>query len=198
MCHLTIKSASARLKYRHMINFMTMRANIISCFLLLLMACTTKDSPPTAAAAEESPAPAKSITKDNLVDAIQLVDLENKPIDLSGYQGKTIFLNFWATWCKPCIKEMPSIERARNELADENFIFLLASDESIDRISRFQNLQDFDLTFVKLKVPFPDLGIYSIPTTLVIDPQGKLTLNKVGAMEWDAPEVLEKLRSNNL
>ena len=157
-----------------------------------------KRHPTETAPVEESPIVSETPTEDNLLDAIELVDLDNNPIDLRSFHGKTIFLNFWATWCKPCIQEMPSIERAQDALTTENFIFLLASDESIDRISRFQNLQDFQLTFVKLKAPFPDLGLYSIPTTLVIDPQGKITMNQVGAMEWDAPEILEKLRSNNL
>ncbi len=176
-----------------------MRVVIYCIAFLLLASCGSRDSTPSATAPEEiEVAPPNTATSDNLVDNIQLVDLENNPIDLNNYHGKTVFLNFWATWCKPCIQEMPSIERAQNILVEENFVFLLASDESIDRITRFQGVQDFQLTFVKLKTPFPDLGVYSIPTTLVIDPQGKLTLNQVGAMEWDAPEVLDKLRSDNL
>ncbi|MDH3709056.1 MAG: TlpA family protein disulfide reductase [Cyclobacteriaceae bacterium] len=168
---------------------------LIILSLTTLLACSGKKSPPAAAEATDEVVPLES-TSANLVDKIQLVDLQNNSINLNDYRGKTVFLNFWATWCKPCILEMPSIQRAQQELADENFVFLLASDESIDKIKRFQSMQDFELTFVRITDSFAELGIYSIPTTLVIDPQGKITLNQVGAMEWDAPEVLNKLRTN--
>lgn len=166
--------------------------------LLLLLGCSPKDGPPAAAASDDARPPEEMTSSSNLVDNIQLVDLDNQGIDLKNYQGKTIFLNFWATWCKPCIMEMPSIERAQTALENENFIFLLASDENIDRIKRFQSTQDFNLTFVKVQTPFPELGVFSLPTTLVIDPKGKVTLNQVGALEWDAPEILGKLRASNL
>jgi thiol-disulfide isomerase/thioredoxin len=134
----------------------------------------------------------------NLVDKIKLVDLEGNPVDLKSFAGKKIFLNFWATWCKPCILEMPSIERAEKLLADDDFVFLIASDESVGRIKRFQATKDFDLQFVRLETPFPDIGIFSLPTTLIIDPSGKIAMNQIGALEWDSPEVLEKLRGINL
>jgi thiol-disulfide isomerase/thioredoxin len=130
----------------------------------------------------------------NLVDNTKIVDLENNPVDLKSLAGKNIFLNFWATWCKPCILEMPSIERAEKLLSNDNFVFLIASDESIGRINRFKATKDFDLQFVRLETPFPDIGILSLPTTLIIDPNGKIVMNQIGALEWDNPEVLEKLR----
>ncbi len=133
-----------------------------------------------------------------LVDRIKLVDLENNPVDLKSLAGKNIFLNFWATWCKPCILEMPSIERAEKLLSDDNFVFLIASDEDIGRIKRFKASKDFDLQFVHLETPFPDLGILSLPTTIIIDPSGKIVMNQIGALEWDSPEVLEKLRGISL
>ncbi len=134
----------------------------------------------------------------NLVDNIKLVDLEGNAVDLKLFAGKKIFLNFWATWCKPCILEMPSIERAEKLLVDDDFVFLIASDESVGRIKRFQATKDFDLQFVRLETPFPDIGILSLPTTFIIDPSGKIAMTQIGALEWDTPEVLEKLRGINL
>ena len=171
---------------------------VVLC-LLLLINCKPEKQPPTETAAD-SPETPEIIIEDpfsgtNLVDNIKLVDLNNEPIDLKQYQGKKIFLNFWATWCKPCIVEMPSIERAQQELQEEDYIFLLASDEPVGRIKRFQATKDFDLKFVRVETPFPDLGILSLPTTLIIDQQGKIALNQIGALEWDAPVVLDKLRS---
>lgn len=133
----------------------------------------------------------------NLVDNIKLFDLDSNPINLKTYSGKKIFLNFWATWCKPCILEMPSIQRAQQLLANDNYVFLLASDETVGRINRFKATQEFDLNFIRVETPFPDLGILSLPTTLIIDEKGTIAMNQIGAVEWDSPEVLEKLRGVN-
>jgi thiol-disulfide isomerase/thioredoxin len=133
----------------------------------------------------------------NLVDNIKLFDLEGNPIDLKEYAGKKIFLNFWATWCKPCIVEMPSIERAQQLLADDGYMFFLASDETVGRINRFKATQDFNLNFIRVETQFPDIGILSLPTTMIIDEKGIIAMNQIGALEWDSPEIIEKLRGVN-
>ncbi|TDI68773.1 MAG: TlpA family protein disulfide reductase [Bacteroidetes bacterium] len=169
---------------------------------VLFLGCKNEKKP-LAGSAVENPDKPKITVEDpfsgtNLVDKIKLVDLEGNPVDLKLLAGKKIFLNFWATWCKPCILEMPSIERAEKLLADDDFVFLIASDESVGRIKRFQATKDFKLQFVRLETPFPDIGIMSLPTTLIIDQSGKIAMNQSGALEWDSPEVLEKLRGINL
>lgn len=68
---------------------------------------------------------------------VKLKELDDQTIELSQYEGKTVFINFRATWCKPCIQEMPTIESARNVLKNENVIFLLASNEDPDEIEKF-------------------------------------------------------------
>jgi len=168
----------------------------------VLLGCKDKKQFPTESSAEV-PVKPEIILEDpfaetNLVENIKLVDLENNPVDLKTLAGKKIFLNFWATWCKPCIKEMPSIERAAKILADDDFVFLLASDETIGRIKRFQATKEFDLQFVRVETPFPDIGILSLPTTLIIDQSGRISMNQTGALEWDSPEIIEKLRGKNM
>jgi thiol-disulfide isomerase/thioredoxin len=71
-----------------------------------------------------------------LVERIKLADLDGKEISLASLKGKTVFLNFWATWCKPCVKEMPSMDKAYKELQGDDFVFLAASDEGIERIRK--------------------------------------------------------------
>ncbi len=172
---------------------------IFSTFLVLWGCNQTKQSP-SESAAEDTPVTEKFTVVDpfsdtNLVDNIKLYDLDNNPIDLRTFAGKKIFLNFWATWCKPCIMEMPSIERAQQLLEEEDYIFLLASDEPVGRIKRFQATRDFELKLIRVESAFPDIGILSLPTTLIIDQQGRIVMNQIGALEWDAPEVIQKLRS---
>lgn len=133
----------------------------------------------------------------NLVDNIKLFDLEGNPIDLKAYAGKKIFLNFWATWCKPCILEMPSIERAQELLMDNGYVFFLASDETVGRINRFKATNDFNLNFIRVETQFPDIGILSLPTTMIINEKGIIAMNQIGALEWDSPEIIDKLRGVN-
>ena len=167
--------------------------------VILLFSCTDNRQQPAESVADIAEEPAMTfenpLEETNLVDNIKLFDLNDQPVDLKAFAGKRIFLNFWATWCKPCILEMPSIERAQEILSEEGFVFLLTSDESVDRINRFKASKDFNLEFVRLETPFPDLGILSLPTTLLIDEEGRIALNQIGSLEWDEPTIIEKLRS---
>lgn len=166
---------------------------IINICLVTLLACQPKQDPETSHSSSEPPMVETKEEKDP-VSSIELVDLEGQAINLDDYQGKTVFLNFWATWCRPCIAEMPSIVRAQEQLAKDNYVFLLASDESAKKITRFKDLQDFPLNFVKLESGFMNLGIASIPTTFIIDWKGEIVMDHVGSLAWDSPEMIEKLK----
>ena len=124
-----------------------------------------------------------------------LVDLEGNRFDLKTLKGKTVYLNFWATWCKPCIKEMPSIDRARNILADDNFVFLAASDEKKEKIRKFRERYDFGFEIVQVQGDIFDLDIRALPTTFIINEEGKIDLNEVGAREWDQDANLNLISS---
>jgi len=122
------------------------------------------------------------------------VDLYENNLDLSVYKGKRIVINYWATWCGPCIKEIPSIKRAEEILEDYGYIFLLVSDETISRISKFKNDRNFDLIFLKSIESYETLGIYSMPTSYIFDENGKIIETIVGAIEWDSEEMINKLK----
>ena len=70
-------------------------------------------------------------------------DLEGNPIEISDYKGKRVLLNYWATWCRPCIEEMPDMEKAQTILEKDNYVFLFASDQSIDKINKFKEARGF-------------------------------------------------------
>ena len=122
------------------------------------------------------------------------VDLYENNLDLSVYKGKRIVINYWATWCGPCIKEMPSIKRAEEILEDYGYIFLLVSDETISEISKFKNDRNFDFNFLKSIESYETLGIYSMPTSYIFDENGKIIETIVGAIEWDSEEMINKLK----
>ena len=122
------------------------------------------------------------------------VDLYENNLDLSVYKGKRIVINYWATWCGPCIKEIPSIKRAEEILEDYGYIFLLVSDETVSKISKFKNDRNFDLNFLKSIESYETLGIYSMPTSYIFDENGKIIETIVGAIEWDSEEMINKLK----
>jgi thiol-disulfide isomerase/thioredoxin len=122
------------------------------------------------------------------------VDLYENNLDLSVYKEGKIVISYWATWCGPCIKEMPGLKRAEEILKDYGYTFLLVSDETISKISKFKNERNFDFNFLKSIKSFETLGIYSMPTSYVFDENGKLIETIVGAIEWDSEEMINKLK----
>ena len=99
-------------------------------------------------------------------------------------------ISYWATWCAPCIKEMPSMKRAEEILEDYGYTFLLVSDETIDKISNFKNEMNFDLKFLKSNKSFESLGVYAMPTSYIFDENGKIVETIVGVVEWDSEEII--------
>ena len=132
------------------------------------------------------------------LDSLQLktsfIDLYDNNFDLSEYKKGKIVINYWATWCAPCIKEMPSMKRAEEILEEYGYTFLLVSDETISKISSFKNEWNFDLNFLKSTKSFESLGIYAMPTSYIFDANGQLIETIVGAIEWDSEEMINKLK----
>ena len=118
------------------------------------------------------------------IEKVQLTDLNGQLLNIKQYAGKTVFINFWATWCKPCIAEMPSIEKAKNKLSDQNIVFLLASNESIPEIQDFKNSNTYTSTYLRIE-NMEALNIQAIPTTYIFNPQGKLVFSEMGYRNWD-------------
>ena len=132
------------------------------------------------------------------LDALQLktsfIDLYEKNLDLSVYQNGKIVVSYWATWCAPCIKEMPGIKRAEEILKEYGYTFLLISDETVDKISKFKNEWNFDFNFLKSTKSFETLGVYAMPTSYIFDENGQIIETIVGAIEWDSEEMINKLK----
>jgi thiol-disulfide isomerase/thioredoxin len=129
----------------------------------------------------------------SFTEGIELTDLVGNPIDLSGLKGKRIILNVWATWCKPCIQEMPSLEELQKSLPEDKYIILLASSEGLDKIKKFKERNSYTLEFVQLITTQESLGIYSLPTTFIIDEKGKLLITENGMRDWGDHEVIKEI-----
>lgn len=111
--------------------------------------------------------------------------------NLNAYDGDVIFLNVWASWCPPCIAEMPSIQNLYNDLqGTDGITFLLVSlDEDFERAKAFMEKRDFDMPVYHFRSKAP--GTYDsslIPTTYVISPDKRLVLEKRGFAKYDTDE----------
>ncbi|KKO00109.1 hypothetical protein LCGC14_0128750 [marine sediment metagenome] len=122
-------------------------------------------------------------------------DLEGNPIELSDYKGKRILLNYWATWCRPCIEEMPDMEKAQTILEQENYVFLFASDQSVKKIVKFKEARGFDLEFIKFNGMYAAENVNALPATFIYNEVGEQVLRFDGGLKWDSPEMIEKLRT---
>jgi thiol-disulfide isomerase/thioredoxin len=124
------------------------------------------------------------------------VDLKGQPVPFSKFKGKTIFLNFWATWCPPCLREMPSIATlAKNpRLRDKNIEFVcISSDVSTDVVREFVADKNWPMTILRTdRVPSVFLSD-GLPATFVIAPNGEIVGFESGAADWSEPHVVDLL-----
>lgn len=116
-----------------------------------------------------------------------LLSLDGSRTDLESFRDKVIFLNFWATWCAPCIAEMPSIQKLYEELDQEaEIVFLLVSlDESTDKVREFIKRKGFTFPVYMLAGPRPaELRSGVVPTTFVISRKGIIVAKREGMAKY--------------
>ncbi|WP_286238574.1 TlpA disulfide reductase family protein [Neptuniibacter halophilus] len=127
-------------------------------------------------------------------------DLTNTPVSLAQYKGKVILLNFWATWCPPCIKEMPSMQRLKTQLADQPFeIVAINMGEDSQSVTDFLQQLETQLSFPVLLDPdndsFKTFKVRGLPMTLLYDQEGNLVETIMGVREWDQPSAVAGIKA---
>ena len=161
-----------------------MRSLVIICCSILFFGCNSSISQNIKLTDLES----------NQIKA-SYVDLYDNKVDLSAFKGKKVLINYWATWCGPCIQEMPSLLKAQEVLKAENYVFLLVSDEAIKRISRFKDRKNYNFTYLKSITSLASMRIFTLPTTVTFNEDGKKVKTMVGAIEWDSKQMIKKLKA---
>lgn len=116
-----------------------------------------------------------------------LKGLNTSDINLSDLKGKVVFVNYWATWCPPCIAEMPMLQNLYNDYKND-VAFLFVTTDNKEKIDQFFEKNDYHLpTYNLMSNPPKELNTTnSIPVTYVIDKKGKIVIEKVGAANWDS------------
>ena len=122
-------------------------------------------------------------------------DLEGNKIDLSDTKGKLVFINFWATWCKPCVKEMPSISEAYIQLKDQNVVFLIASDEEVEKIKKFESKHHYSFKLIHSSASVFELDVKALPTTIILNENGDIVFNEIGARDWSSDKNIKLILS---
>ena len=128
-------------------------------------------------------------------------NLENQQgdfIKLSDYAGKVVIINFWATWCPPCRKEMPSMQRAWEIFKTEDIVMLAINvGEDSDAIFAFtaEYPVDFPLIMDKTSAVTRQWRVRGLPSTYVVNPAGKIVYQAIGSREWDAVALMDDIRA---
>ncbi len=124
--------------------------------------------------------------------------LEGEEVQLSKFEDRVVFLNLWATWCKPCRIEMPGIQNLYDELKDEDVVFLLASNENEETVRGFMKNEPYSFPVYLFGEDLPDVfKTRGIPATFIIDRNGKIVFKHMGAAKWDDESCLRFIRSLN-
>jgi thiol-disulfide isomerase/thioredoxin len=126
-------------------------------------------------------------------------DADGKAVSLADFRGRVVLLNFWATWCVPCVLEMPALDRLQARLGAEGLeVVALSQDrDGVPAVVRFYEKYDFGNLgiYVDPKGTIAnELEIGVLPTSLLIDREGRVVGELVGAAEWDAAEALALIR----
>ncbi|MCI5224318.1 MAG: TlpA family protein disulfide reductase [Candidatus Electrothrix sp. AR4] len=158
---------------------------IILCFSIFITACGQEQQGVTKAPAVGKPAP-----------DFTLVDLQGKTWTLSALKGQVVFLNFWATWCPPCVNEMPSMQNLYTMLPKDQFKMLAVLNNDDPAVAK-----DFSEKF-GITIPIlpdrnnqvgPLYGLTGIPETFIIDKQGIIRKKVIGPAHWDAPDEFQSI-----
>ncbi len=122
-----------------------------------------------------------------------LYDLDGRSVRFSEFEGKTVFVNVWATWCPPCVMELPSIEKLHRSVDRSDVAFVIVSREDGAIVKEFVDRQPLDLPlYVTDSLP-RELDGRSIPATFVLDERGVVVFRHLGPAQWGAEACREFL-----
>lgn len=128
-----------------------------------------------------------------------LKDMDGEEHTLADYRGRVVLLNFWATWCPPCVREMPSLQRLSENLAETDFAVVAVNQfETPDHVfawsGQLSAFPTFPILFDGDSAVAQAFGVRGLPTTYLLDPNGQVRYRAIGGREFDHPEVEKLIR----
>lgn len=123
----------------------------------------------------------------------QLKGLNTTDLDFETAKNKVVIVNFWATWCPPCVAEMPSLQNLYNDYKDQ-VVFIFVTQEGPEKVIPFMEKNKYDLPIYNMVNREPSLlTSKSIPATFLIDKNGSIVISKTGAANWNSSKVRSQL-----
>jgi len=132
---------------------------------------------------------------------LQLNDLQGETYSLNSHDGEVRIVNFWSSWCGPCIKEMPSLSGLHSEFKGDGLrIVAVAVGESLHDIKAFQQTSGFDIPMLadEDKTVSDDWGVFAVPISYIIDQKGYIAARVVGEYDWESDEIKQILNKVSL
>ena len=139
-----------------------------------------------------------SVAVGDLAPDFQLEDTKGNKVSLSGLQGRVVMVNFWATWCPPCIEEMPSMERLHEVMAGDDFVMLAINTEQNGRTVVPEFLEktpySFPILYDDEGVVQKLYGVYKFPESFIVGKDGKVVEKVIGPLDWSSPKTINYLK----
>lgn len=130
--------------------------------------------------------------------AIHLFDAHGNKVNIANYKGKVTLINFWATWCPPCVEEIPSLNRLKEKMTGQAFQ-LISINYAEDEHTIIEFMKNVNVEFPVLLDPNGEFAkkwnVLAYPSTFIIDKNGKIKYGVNAAIHWDSPEVIAKIKS---
>ena len=120
-------------------------------------------------------------------------NLKGQEVELSSFEGKYVLVNFWATWCAPCVKEFPILNETY-DLVKDDFVFIVVSSEDIDKIKKFTNAKSYQFVYLKSN-NFILEGITTVPQTFILDKKGNNVYHHPTIFKGNAKSIADTLYS---
>jgi peroxiredoxin len=130
--------------------------------------------------------------------ALSLKDLHGNAHDLKNYQGQVVLVQFWATYCGPCRKEMPSMNKMMTKMGDTPFkILAVDMGETEAEVKQFVDevRPEFTILMDEDGKSIEDWRVFAAPSNFIIGPDGKIKYTLFGGVEWDSDELIEKIKA---
>lgn len=123
----------------------------------------------------------------------ELNDFEGNTINFNSSKNKVVLINFWATWCPPCIAEMPSLHDLLDDYKD-SIDFYFVSNEKVEVLNEFLIKNNYSFKIHIPKTKYPEVfDVSSIPRTFLIDKKGSIVIDKTGAANWNSEKVRNQI-----
>jgi peroxiredoxin len=146
--------------------------------------------------AEQSVEPLQALEEPVPAPDFELLDPAGQTHTLADYQGKVLVVNFWATWCPPCIREMPALQNLRTTLHEQGLEVLgINMGENAEQVALFRERinVDFPLLLDENMVMSTAWEVLNLPTTFIVDRKGMITYAEVGDKPWDDPVIVQQI-----